>query len=251
MAVLVFFIGAIMGSFYLVIGTRLPRREDVIKTRSKCDSCGKTLKWYNLIPIFSYVLQGGKCTFCHEKISCEHYWVEFATGLLFLITYIYFPFGYEFLTGLIIVSLLMIIFVSDFKYMIILDSPLIIGSILILVLKIIYLDLTQASISLLSGLALFLVMLFVSWLGKIIFKKDALGGGDIKLAFLIGLILDFKLGLVAIILASFLALPYAVAILMLKKNNEFPFGPFLAGSLFIVFYHYDKFLAFLNYLIRW
>ena len=55
MAVLIFFIGAIMGSFYLVIGTRLPKGENALNSRSKCDSCGKTLKWYNLIPIFSYI----------------------------------------------------------------------------------------------------------------------------------------------------------------------------------------------------
>lgn len=249
MAVLLFFIGAILGSFYLVIGTRLPKGEDVLFSRSKCNSCNHILKWYNLIPIFSYVFQGGKCTFCHKKIAGEHIIVEIATGLLFVFTYYYLPAGYYFYVGLIISSLLIIIFVSDFKYMIILDSPLIVASILILILKLIYFDWHNVLISTLSGLALFFVMLIIFQLGKIIFKKEALGGGDIKLSFLIGLILDFKMGLVALILSSFLALPYAVASLEVKKNNEFPYGPFLTGSLFIVFFHYDKFLNLLEFLM--
>lgn len=249
MVVLLFFIGAILGSFYLVVGTRLPKGEDVLFSRSKCDHCHKELKWYNLIPIFSYVLQKGRCSFCKEKISSEHFWVEVATGLLFVLTYFYFPIGYNFWIGLIISSLVIIIFVSDFKYMIILDSPLIVASILILILKLIYFDWHNVLISTLSGLALFFVMLIIFQLGKIIFKKEALGGGDIKLSFLIGLILDFKMGLVALILSSFLALPYAVASLEVKKNNEFPYGPFLTGSLFIVFFHYDKFLNLLEFLM--
>ena len=249
MAVLMFFIGAILGSFYLVIGVRLPKGEDVLFSRSKCDHCGEELKWYNLIPVFSYVFQRGKCSFCHKKILSEHFWVEIATGLLFVLTYYYFPVGYNFFVGLIVVSLLVIVFVSDFKYMIILDSPLVISCILILILKIIYFDWYNILISLLFGIALFLVMLAIFQLGKLIFKKDALGGGDIKLSFLIGFILNFKLGLVALILSSFLALPYAVASLIIKKNNEFPYGPFLAGSLFIVFFHYDKFVNLLEFLM--
>ena len=248
MAVLIFFIGAILGSFYLVVGTRLPKGEDVLFSRSKCDSCGKPLKWYNLIPIFSYVFQSGKCTFCHKKIAGEHIIVEIATGLLFVFTYYYLPAGYYFYVGLIISSLLIIIFVSDFKYMIILDSPLIISGILVIILKLIFYGFKPTLISNASGIALFCVMLLLFQLGKLLFKKEALGGGDIKLAFIMGLMLDFKLGLTAIILSTFVALPYALASLEIKKNNEFPYGPFLAGSLFIVFYHYDKFLLLLDFL---
>ena len=248
MAVLLFFIGAILGSFYLVIGTRLPKGEDVLFSRSKCNSCNHILKWYNLIPIFSYVFQRGKCSYCHKKIASEHLWVEIATGLLFVFTYYYLPAGYDFYIGLIISSLLIIIFVSDFKYMIILDSPLIITGILVSILKLIFFGIRATLISLCSGISLFCVMLLLFQLGKLLFKKEALGGGDIKLAFIMGLILDFKLGLVALVLSTFVALPYALASLEIKKNNEFPYGPFLAGSLFIVFYHYDKFLLLIDFL---
>ena len=110
MVVLLFIIGAILGSFYLVVGTRLPKGQDVLFSRSHCESCGKELKWYNLIPIFSYVFQRGKCSFCHQKIASEHFWVELATGALFALTYFYFPpFTYNFWVGLIISSLLIVI----------------------------------------------------------------------------------------------------------------------------------------------
>ena len=216
---------------------------------NECDSCKKILKWYNLIPIFSYVFQKGKCSYCHKKISSENIWAELATGFLFLFTYLWFNNGYNFFVGLIICSLLIIIFISDFKYMIILDSPLIISSILIIILKLIFIGFKDTITSILSGVALFIVMLVLLDIGKILFKKEALGGGDIKFSFLIGLILNFPIGLVTIILSSFLALPYAVASVIIKKNNELPYGPFLAGALFIVFFNYDKFLDLFNFLI--
>ena len=77
MAVLLFIIGCILGSFYLVLGTRLPKKEDVIFSRSRCDHCHKELKWYHLIPLFSFIFLKGKCAYCKKKISPEHFLVEF------------------------------------------------------------------------------------------------------------------------------------------------------------------------------
>ena len=80
------------------------------------------------------------------------------------------------------------------------------------------------------------------------FKKEALGGGDIKLAGIIGIILGLKLGLIAIILSSLLALPYAAGAMMLNKDSEVPFGPFLIASMAIVFIFSDKFLNLIAFL---
>lgn len=237
-----------MGSFYLVLGTRLPKGEDIVKSRSRCDNCKMNLKWYNLVPILSYIFQRGKCTNCGKKISSENIFAEFFTGLLFLLTSIYFPFGYNYLVGLIIVSLMIIIFISDFRYMIILDSPLLFSTVLIIILKLIYFGFKNTIYSIISGLILFFIMLLIEKLGTLILKKDSLGGGDIKFAFIMGLALDLKLGIVALVLSTFLALPYAVASVYIMKKNEFPYGPFLAGALFIVFFHLDKFTNLINYL---
>lgn len=248
MAVLMFIIGTILGSFYLVIGTRLPVGRDVLFSRSECDKCHHVLKWYNLIPLFSYIFQRGKCSYCHEHISSSHFWVELATGLLFLLAYLIFPSGYNLYVSLIVISLMIIIFVSDFKYMTILDSPLVISSILVLILKLIYFDFKNVLVSFLSGVILFCVMFIIEKIGELILKKESLGGGDIKLSFVIGFILNFRLGIVALILSTFLALPYALACLYLENNHEFPYGPFLAGALFIVFLNLDKFELLLNFL---
>ena len=118
-------------------------------------------------------------------------------ALVFLISYYYFGISYEFFASLIIAGLVLIIFISDFKYMIILDSPLIVSGLLILILRAYFHGFKDAGLHLLWGAILFLVMLLIGFIGKKIFKKEALGGGDIKLAGIIGLILGLKLGLVS------------------------------------------------------
>lgn len=251
MALFIFIIGLILGSFYLVIATRLPKGEDVLTSRSRCDHCKKELKWYNLIPIFSYVFQRGRCSFCHEKINIEHLIVELITGITFLVCYMIFGLSYNFYEGIIVISLTIIIYISDFKYMIILDSPLVIASILTIILKLIYFGVKSTLFSILCGICLFVVMLFVQKIGELIFKRDALGGGDIKLSFVIGLILNFELGLVALVLSTFLALPYSVASLYIVKKNEVAYGPFLAGALLVIFLTMEKFQILIEFLFRY
>lgn len=250
MALFIFILGLILGSFYLVIATRLPKEEDVLLSRSHCDSCKKDLKWYNLIPVFSFIFQRGKCSYCHKNISIEHIVVELITGISFLVCYLIFGFSYEFYLGLFIISLTIIIYISDFKYMIILDSPLVVVSVVTIIMKWGYFGFKEAMFSILCGISLFVIMLFVQKIGEIIFKKEALGGGDIKLAFVIGLVLNFKLGLVALILSTFLALPYSLASLYLVKNDQVAYGPFLAGALMIVFFLSDKFEILFNFLFQ-
>lgn len=169
-------------------------------------------------------------------------------ALIFLISYYTFGISYEFFATLIIAGLVFIIFISDFKYMIILDSPLVVSAILILILRAYFNGFKDMGMSLLSGIILFLVMLLIGFLGSKLFKKEALGGGDIKLAGIIGIVLGLRLGLVAIILSSLLALPYAAAAMMLNKDSEVPFGPFLIASMAIVFVFSDKFLNLIAFL---
>ena len=167
-------------------------------------------------------------------------------GLLVLISYYFYGISYEFFSTQIIAGLVFIIFISDFKYMIILDSPLVISGILILGLKYYYYGLNNVGASLLSGLILFILMFLVGFVGSKIFKREALGGGDIKLAAIIGIILNWRLGLIAIILSSLLALPYAVGSMFFNKDKEVPYGPFLVSSMALVFIFSDKFINILN-----
>ena len=241
MGLFIFVIGTILGSFYLVIGTRLPLKENVITGRSRCDTCKETLNWYELLPIVSYLMCGGKCKHCKNKISSIHLIMELATGLVFFIGYLYYGKNYELFIDLIIISVALIIFVSDFKYMIILDSSLIIGSIFILIIKFIAYGTTSLFYSILGGIGLFITMYVIKVIGDKLFKKESLGGGDIKLSFLIGLTIGFRLGLISLIFASFLALPYALAQVYLNKKNELPYGPFLIAATVIIYVFIEKF----------
>lgn len=242
-----FVIGAILGSFYLVVGTRLPLKENVISGRSRCDHCKNTLKWYELIPLLSFIIQLGKCRNCGKKIKIEHFLMELITGLLFLSGYLYFGLTIKLCIFLVIVSVALIIFVSDFKYMIILDSSLVIGSILVIILRYFELGLKNTVYSCIYGLSLFLIMYLIKIIGDKLYKRESLGGGDIKLCFLIGLTLGYpgiglRLSLIALIFSAFLALPYALATLFLNKKNELPFGPFLISSMIIIFIFIEKFI---------
>ncbi len=246
MSILIFILGTILGSFYLVVGTRLPLKENIITGRSRCDYCKKELKWYELIPIISFVIQGGKCRHCHKPIKIEHILVEIITGILFLFGYYYFGMTIKFGIYLVIVSLALVIFISDFKYMIILDSPLIISSILLIILKYFEVGLKNTLFACFYGIILFIFMYLIKLLGDKLFKRESLGGGDIKLSFIIGLTLGyygigFRMGLICIIFSAFLALPYAIASVYLKKKNELPYGPFLIFSLVIIFIFLKKF----------
>lgn len=239
--VILFILGIILGSFYNVLATRLPQNKSIIKPGSHCVFCNKELKWYENIPLVSYILQKGKCRHCKEHIPYDIFISELATGVLFVFSYLYFGISYNFFIMLILSSLCIIIFISDFKYMIILDSPLVISGILILILKVVYYGYKAIIPTLLSGIITFLIMLLVGFVGKKMYKREALGGGDIKLSFIIGMVLGVQLSMVSLIFSTFLALPYALATIVLKKDSEVPFGPFIASSLFIVFLYYDKF----------
>lgn len=218
MIIILFLIGFILGIIYAFIGEKLPLLvPEVIEKEGN--------SW--ILNLFIGVIN----------------------ALVFLISYYNFGLSYEFFASLIIAGLVLIIFISDFKYMIILDSPLIISGLLILILRAYFYGFKNMGLSLLSGLILFLLMLIIGFIGKKIFKKEALGGGDIKLAGIIGLILGLRLGLVSIILSSLLALPYAVAALLLNKDNEVPYGPFLIASMAIVFLFMDKFNNLIAFLI--
>lgn len=175
--------------------------------------------------------------------------IAIVNAVVALISYYEFGFSYEFLTSLIVSGLVINIFVSDFKYMIIMDTPLVIGGVAVLILKWCYMGFKSMLIGLFSGLFLFLFMLLIGYVGKKMFKREALGGGDVKLAAVIGIILGLRLGLMAIIFSSLLALPYALAAIMLGRNREVPFGPFLIGSMALVFIFSDKFMNLINFLV--
>ena len=251
MLYLIFIIGAIFGSFYGVVGTRLPEERSIVKPGSHCEKCGHVLKWYENIPILSYILLGGLCKKCKEPIGSIYFIMELLSGALFALCYKVFGITPNFFLAVIVASLVIIIFVSDSKYMIINDSPLVVSAILIFLIKWYDAGIVNALMSLVSGLVIFGVAYLLRLFGYLAFKQEALGGGDIKLSFVAGMLVGVKLGIVYIVLASFLAFPYALYITFKNKDNMLPFGPFLVSSLLIVFLNMNILNDMLKILFRY
>lgn len=234
--IFIFFIfGTIFGSFFNVVACRLSKGKSIIAPPSSCDSCGKRLKWYELIPILSYIFLGGKCKSCKAKISPSNLIIEIVTGILFATCYNKFLFTPKLILALLFVSTLIIIIVSDIEYMIILDEVLFVGIVSIIVYYLNTCSLVETGFHVLDGVYAFLTIYALKLLGDFIFNKESLGGGDIKLMFLFGLVLGFDMSIVAVFLGTFLAFPIALYVLFSRRDNMIPFGPFLAIASIVIF----------------
>ena len=245
MAIFIFIIGLVLGSFYNVIGMRLPLNKSIIKPGSHCLKCNHFLSWYENIPIISYLFLIGKCRKCKNKITLMYPAMELLTGLLFLFCYLIFGINEYFFISIIIASLLVVVFITDALYMVILDEAIIISGLLIFITTLIYSGIAPAFIMLRDGVVIFALLYLIMLFGNYLFKKESLGGGDIKLSFIAGMVLGPFMGIFYLVLASFLALPYALY-LNAKKKNILPFGPFLATSLLYCYLNHEALIEFLN-----
>jgi len=247
--VCLFITGLVFGSFFNVVGLRLPKNESILFPRSHCVNCNHELNWYELIPVFSYIFLQGKCKKCKTKISIQYPLVEFTTAILYCMCFKLFGFSYDTILSIVLVSIVMITIISDCKYMVILDEVIVIGAILSLIIIFSSGGLIFALRHVLSGLLLFSIMLIVKLLGDSAFKQESLGWGDVKLTFIAGMLLGFKLGLIYIFLGAIIALPYAIYTTIKNKNGMIPFGPFLALSMLIIFWNSVSFTNIINALL--
>lgn len=230
--VFMWIMGSIFGSFFNVVGYRIPKNLSIVSPGSFCPKCNHQLKWYELIPIVSYIVQGGKCRSCHERISVIYPMIEITTAILFSTSYFVFGFSYELIIALIVASFLVIVIVSDINYLIIPDEVTFFFCILMFVVKLAGEGIKGSIEALLSGLFLFLLMYVIMLLGNMIFKKESLGGGDVKLMFFVGITIGPVLGAFSIFLSSLIALPLSLIVYLKNKDNVIPFGPFILIATF-------------------
>lgn len=248
--IMFFIIGAVMGSFFHVVATRLSNDESIIKPGSHCPKCNHYLKWYENIPIISYLLLGGKCSKCKSKIPLSYIVVEIVTGLLYAACYHSFKFSFDLIVALTFVSTLVTVIVSDIEYMIILDEVLIFSTLLLAILYIFGKGLEVAAYHIYSGIGAFLAMYAIKWIGDKAFKKESLGGGDIKLMFLFGMVLGLPMSICTIFLATFIAFPVALIILFSDKENIIPFGPFLSMAAILIMVSKIQLTDLLEFIIK-
>ena len=234
--IIFFILGLFMGSFYTVIGLRLPKHENFITNRSYCDKCHHELSFLDMIPILSYLFLRRRCRYCKSRIDSLSTYMELFTGILFALSYYVFGISYELFIALGIVTMLITISVSDIKYLVIPDEILIFFTGYFLIIFGLRDGIISTFINIFSGLLMFGIMYGIMLLGNFLFKKESLGGGDIKLLFVIGLVLYPLLSLFVIFLGSVLALPVSLLILWKNKKNLVPFGPFLLISFAFIYF---------------
>ena len=199
--------------------------------------CKHKLKWYENIPIFAYLIQGGKCRNCKKKIPKFYIIIETMTGILFALSYWVFGFGFEFILSILMASFFVIVIVSDTNYLIIPDEVTVVFSILVILARWIFLGIGNALTFLLYGLGAFLIMYLLMLFGNFLFKKESLGGGDIKLMFFIGCCVGPWMSIFTIFLSSFIALPLSLLLYFKSRDSVIPYGPFLlvAGLIIVLF----------------
>lgn len=248
--IVMFILGSVLGSFYNVVGYRIPKGESIVFPSSHCTNCGHKLKAYELIPIFSFLCLGGKCSKCKNKISWFYTIFEMLTGILFVLSYIIFKNNIiDLVIALTFISMIIIIFISDYHYLIIPDSVLIFFASLLLIEIVIKNGISNIYIPLLNGGFSFLSMYLIKLLGDFLFKRESMGGGDIKLLFVIGMVLGFPEALTSIFVGSLIGLPIAFIVLIRKKDHIIPFGPMLGmGSIIILLTQFNV-INFFNSLI--
>lgn len=221
----VFILGTAMGSFINVVVDRVIRGE-TLGGRSHCDYCKKTLMWYDLIPLISYIVLRGKCRRCHKQLSIQYLLVELATGIIYVVTWLLVPF-----TSVIlywgIVSCAWIIVLSDLRYKLISDYMQIAFFISALLLKI---SMKSTLFSLMGDCVAGVSVLLPIGLIYVVTNERAMGLGDVILAGIIGFMLGVGKGLLAIYVAFLVGAVVGVFLLIQQKKgmkSTVSFGPFL------------------------
>jgi leader peptidase (prepilin peptidase)/N-methyltransferase len=226
-------LGASVGSFMNVCVSRLPHGESLIRPRSRCPGCGGPIAWYDNVPLLSWILLRGRCRQCRERISIQYPVVELVTaGIWIGMAMLYGP-TWRSLQGSIFFSVLLTISLTDAKHYLIPDALSLggLGAGLALAL----LPGPPSVLTSLIGAALgFGVLLAVGVLGEWVFKKPAMGGGDIKMMAMVGAFLGPAGAMLTIFLGA-LAGTIVFAPLSLKTKKEVPFGVFLGLGAAIAF----------------
>ena len=225
-----FVLGAVVGSFLNVCIYRVPAGKSIVSPPSSCPHCGHLIRWYQNIPILSYLFLGGKCAACRVGISLRYPAIETLTGLLFALVLYCFGFSSATLVYWLFVSALVVITFIDLDHQIIPDvislPGIVVGFLCSFYIPwISWLD-SLLGIAIGGG-----ILLSIAWIYEKVAKREGMGGGDIKLLAMLGAFLGWKAVLPVIFVASLVGSLIGVPLMLLQKGDTklaIPFGPFLA-----------------------
>ncbi len=245
-AVLAFVFGSVVGSFLNVCIYRMPREESVVWPGSRCPSCKKPIAWFDNIPIISWLSLRARCRHCKKPIAWRYPLVEALSGAATLIVLGKFGFNPHGLIYLFFVYALIVVTFIDLDFQIIPDEISVGGTIVGMLLSVLWPQLhgvdsplqgwQAASLGVLvGGGSLYLT----GMLGDFLFKKESMGGGDIKLLAMAGSILGWQAVAIAFFLSPMLALIPGLLLIYFKKEHVIPYGPFLAMALLVALFADD------------
>lgn len=225
---IVFLYGLVIGSFLNVCIYRIPKGENLATKRSHCMNCENQLKWYDLVPLFSWICLGGRCRKCKEKISIQYPLVELFNGILYLLVVTVKGFTLVSFIYCLMASALLVLAVIDFRTF---EIPFGIN-VFLLTLGLIHIGVDYTN-WLTYVIGPFTVGLFL-WILILVTKGKAMGGGDMKLMAACGLLLGWKLIILAFLLGCILAsVIHIIRMKLTKASHVLAFGPYLAAGIFI------------------
>ena len=230
-------IGLIFGSFLSVLITRLDRKKGIISGRSECPHCFHKLSWHDLVPLISFIFLGGKCRYCRARISLLYPLLELTVAVVLIVFFIINGWtlnAHDYYNIVLLVLLVSLVF-FDYLYLLLPDKIIIIIGAVALIYNFLYQPNRLTHLFIFGFLfALGFAILYLASKGR------AIGFGDVKLAFIIGLILGYPLGLLAIIFAIWGGALWGLILMLFGKatrKTALPFGSFLSATtiIFIIF----------------
>ena len=230
-AVLIFVYGAIIGSFLNVCIYRVPRRESLSGTRSHCPHCDSKIRFYDNIPILSYFILRGRCRTCGRSISARYLAVESVSAVVGIGIYRAYGIGPDFFAYSLLSALLIVLASIDWEHRIVPNRLTLPGIVVGLGLSpfIDTVTFRESAVGLVLGGG---TLLCVGLIGGLLFRKESMGGGDIKLAAMVGTFVGWKLVLASLFLAFALGAIAGLASLVVasRRDRTIPFAPFIAGG---------------------
>ncbi|MDO8971008.1 MAG: prepilin peptidase [Saprospiraceae bacterium] len=253
---MIFLFGSFIGSFLNVCIYRMPRELSINKPkRSFCPHCRKQVLWYDNVPFLSYLMLGGKCRFCRKPISFRYFLVEFITAAVLVVLYQFFGISAHFFVYAVLTCALVVATFIDFDFQIIPDE-ITLGGLVIAVILSGALPQLHASASrgaallqalygaLAGGGSIYLIGKF----GEVIFKKESMGGGDVKFLAMIGAVLGWKMALLIFFLAPFFGAVVGIIAKLRRGAEVIPSGPYLSLATLLVILWGDKILRYFFYI---
>lgn len=233
--------GLVLGSFFNVVGLRVPAGQSVFRPNSACPTCGRRLNDFELIPVLSYLIQRGKCRYCHGRISALYPLMELVTAFAFVHAFATYGMSLDTVLAWSLAALLIIVTVSDLRYMIIPNKILLIFF-FIFALERMVVPLKPRWDSLVGASVAFILLYAIA-----VVSRGGMGGGDVKLFTCIGFFVGWQVFLLAFFLATLIGSMIGIIGMItgtMHRKSAVPFAPSIAVGTWLAYFYYEPIVDF-------